>query len=445
MKKRDLLQNPYSACSREKKDKGKIMILANDKMIIGYDLSYEYAQISYQRQGGEMPETFALVSGTKQYNIPVSLFKRNGVNQWFLGKEAIAFSKQEEGTLLTGLLQAALEEREIQIGEEVFESIALLALFIKRSLYLPGKECKPDKLAGIMITLPDLSEKMIALLQRLVLLLNLPDCKIYFQGREESIYYYMIHQPRELWNGDVLFFDSSEETLKSYRFMKNSNTRPMVAFVEESFHGALSGEDEEKDGQFLEIVRQRAADISSSVFLLGEGFNGEWCQESLRFLCHNRRVFKGNDLYSRGACYSLQEKMSDRSSQNPSIIFLGKDKLKTNVGMEVSRQGEDSYLAILDGGENWYECQKQWDLILREGNVLKFKLTPLDGRNVRYVEVVLDGLPLREKNTTRLHLEAVMTNERTVKITIKDMGFGEMFPSSDLCFVQQFDLGPGGR
>lgn len=421
------------------------MILANDKMIIGYDLSFEYAQISYQRQNGEVPETFALASGTRQYNIPVCLFKRSEVNQWFLGKEALSFAGHEEGTLVKGLLREALEQKEICIGEEVFESIALLALFIKRSLYLPGKECKLDKVAGIMFTVPFLSEKMIDLLQRLSVLLNLPDCKIYFQSREESIYHYMIHQPKELWNEDVLLFDSSDACLKSYRFMKNSNTKPMVAFVEETDHGALTGEDEEKDGQFLQIVQQSAADISTSVFLLGEGFNGEWCQDSLRLLCHNRRVFKGNDLYSKGACYSIQERVIDRTGHAPSIIFLGKDKLKTNVGMEVSRQGEDSYLAILDGGENWYECHKTWDVILREGNVIKFKLTPLDGRNVRYIEVVLDGLPQREANTTRLHLEASMTNERTLKIQIRDMGFGEMVPSSELCFTQQIDLNQGGR
>ena len=76
--------------------------------------------------------------------------------------------------------------------------------------------------------------------------------------------------------------------------MKNSNTRPMVAFVEEKDFGALTGEDEEKDGQFLQIVQQSAPDSSSSVFLLGEGFNGEWCQDSLRLLCHNRfeRIFR---------------------------------------------------------------------------------------------------------------------------------------------------------
>lgn len=141
----------------------------------------------------------------------------------------------------------------------------------------------------------------------------------------------------------------------------------------------------------------------------------------------------------------MQEKMIDRSGQMSNMIFLGKDKLKTNIGMDVSRQGEDSYLAILDGGENWYECHKEWDVILREGNTVRLKITPLDGRNVRYIEVVLDGLPQRENNLTRLHMDASMVNERILKIRIKDMGFGEMFPSSELSFTQEIDLLEGGK
>ena len=419
------------------------MILANDRMIIGYDLSYQYAQISYCRQNGDTPETYAMVGGTRQYNIPVCLFKRKEVNQWFLGKEAVAFSGQEEGTMLDGLLEAALENEETYIGEECFESVALLALFVKRSLYLPGKECRPDKVSGIMFTVPQLSEKMVSVLQKLIVLLNLPNCRILFQSREESIYHYMVHQPKELWNDDVLLYDNINNRMKSYRCMKNENTRPVVAFVEEADHGLLSGDAQEKDGQFFQIVQSTASDISNCVFLLGEGFNGDWCQESLRLLCHNRRVFKGNDLYSKGACFGMQERMNDQESQH--MIFLGRDKLKTNVGMEVSRQGEDSYLAILDGGENWYECHKKWDVILREGNSIRLKLTPLDGRNVRYVEIVLDGLPIREPKMTRLHLEAKMLNTGTLQLEISDMGFGDFAPASSLNFIQQIDIMPGGR
>ena len=117
-----------------------------------------------------------------------------------------------------------------------------------------------------------------------------------------------------------------------------------------------------------------------------------------------------------------------------------KDKLKINIGMDLLRQGENSYLAVLDGGESWYECKKEWDIILKEGNQVIFKITPLDGRDARYVEVVLDGLPKRDSGMTRLHLKAVMKNETMMEVMIEDMGFGEFEPSSQLTFSQQIDL-----
>lgn len=417
-------------------------MLNNDKMVIGYDLSYQYAQISYCHLHDDTPKTYALLGAARQYNIPACLFKRDKVNQWFLGKEAAAFAAQEEGTLIENLLMTALESEDMEIAGEHFETIALLALFVKRSLYLPEKECRPDKVAGIMFTVPVLTEKMIFLMQRMILLLNMPECQICFQSREESIYYYVTHQPKDLWREDVLIFDSSQNEIRSYRFKKNQNTRPMVGFVEEAEHGRLLGEDEEKDGAFAEIVSDTAKASDGCVFLLGEGFHGEWCQDSLRLLCHNRRVFKGNDLYSKGACFGMQARLLAEKQQQ--MIFLSKDKLRTNVGMQVLRQGEESYLAILDGGENWYECKKEWDIILDEENAIGLKLTPLDGRNVRNIEIVLDELPQRKAKMTRLHMQAVMKSSTLMELQITDMGFGELAPSSDLHFSQEIDLGFGG-
>ena len=189
------------------------------------------------------------------------------------------------------------------------------------------------------------------------------------------------------------------------------------------------------------MVRESALLTDACVFLLGEGFHGEWCRDALRLLCHNRRVFKGNDLYSKGACMGMKEKLSGQS--NAQMIFLSKDKLRTNVGMQVLRGTKESYLAILDGGENWYDSGKEWDVILTEGNALVFCLTPLDGRNVRNIEVVLDELPKRRDKMTRLHLQAGMKSSTMMEVQITDMGFGDFAPSSNMKFVQQIDLSIG--
>ncbi len=416
-------------------------MLNNDKMIIGYDLSYQYAQISYSRFGTDVPLTYAPEDKARQFNIPLCLFKRDKVNQWFLGREAVAADEQEEGCFLDNLFMLALEQDEITVREEVFETVALLALFIKRSLYLPGKECRPERVEGIMFTLPVLSEKVVALMQQLIVLLNMPDCRICFQSREESIYHYIVHQSKEIWREDVLIYDSSREEIVSYRFKLNRNTRPVVAFVEEKMLDRLFGDDEQKDGQFLEMVRDSVLVSDACVFLLGEGFHGDWCQDALRLLCHNRRVFKGNDLYSKGACMGMREKLSGQT--NAQMIFLSKDKLRTNVGMQVLRGTKESYLAILDGGENWYDCGKEWEVILTEGNELVFCLTPLDGRNVKNIEVVLDELPKRRNKMTRLHLQVEMKSSTIMEVQITDMGFGDFAPSSNMKFVQQIDLSVG--
>jgi len=298
-----------------------------------------------------------------------------------------------------------------------------------------------EKAAGIMFTLPVLTEKTVALMQRLIVLLNLPDCRIGFQSREESIYHYIVRQPKEIWRENVLIYDSNAEEITAYRFKMNRNTRPVVAFVEEKVLGRIYGEEEQKDSLFAQMVKESAESSDACVFLLGEGFHGEWTQDSLRLLCHNRRVFKGNDLYSKGACFGMQEKLADKKQAQ--MIFLSKDKLHTNVGMQVMRASEESYLAILDGGENWYDASKEWDIILTQGNELVFRLTPLDGRNIRNVEVVLDELPKRRSKMTRLHLQASMKSNTVMEVEITDMGFGDFAQATNMHFIQQIDLSIG--
>ena len=126
------------------------------------------------------------------------------------------------------------------------------------------------------------------------------------------------------------------------------------------------------------------------------------------------------------------------------MIFLSKDKLRTNVGMQVMRKGEESYLALLDGGENWYECKKEFDVILTKENAVVFRLIPLDGRNIKNVEIILDELPQRREKMTRLHLEVSMSSAVMMEVKIADMGFGEFAKSSGLTFNQQIDLSVGG-
>ena len=108
----------------------------NGQVLIGYDLSDAYAQISYYLPDGEDAETLAVVAGTEQYNIPMALCKKKETNQWLFGKDALRIAKEQEGFLVEKLPFLAWKGEMVTVGEESFDPVALLTLFIRRSLSL---------------------------------------------------------------------------------------------------------------------------------------------------------------------------------------------------------------------------------------------------------------------------------------------------------------------
>ena len=95
------------------------------KLIVGYDLGEEYSQISYSVEGKDV-ETLSLIAGTQEYSIPTLLYKREGVNQWFYGKEALRYAQEEQGVLVNDILQLAVDGEEVLI--EGTEAVSMASL-----------------------------------------------------------------------------------------------------------------------------------------------------------------------------------------------------------------------------------------------------------------------------------------------------------------------------
>lgn len=412
----------------------------NAKIVIGYDLGKMFSQVSYYAVGDTDPCTVSPVAGTEQYNIPTVLCKRARVSQWYYGREALK-NQGEEGILVDHLLEKALQGEDVLVEDTTYDPVALLTLFIKRSLATLNMQVSLNRAEVFMFTVEELSPRMVEVLGKIVAGLQLKCPQIYFQSHIESFYYYMLHQQAELWKREVFVFEYND-CLRTLRFQCNRNTTPKVVFIEHLDYPDMKrisfSQDEtertiqqqELDEQFGQLCEEclRDADVST-IFLIGEGFKEGWTRQSLKILCRNRRVFQGNNLYSKGACYSGMEKLKP-GEHTGEYVYLGEDKLKSNIGMKALRRGEDSYLAILDAGVNWYEARTDFDLILESGNVLCFTITPLTGANITEKTVTLDGLPERPRSTTRLRIHAEMTAVHTLTLEITDMGFGELFKSS---------------
>lgn len=419
------------------------------KYIIGYELGKKHVQISYLKIGDKEPETFSTVAGQEQYNIPFALYKQEDKNLWYIGKEALAKHQEMGGILLTNLLENALLQEMTEVNLETYDSAALLALFVKRSLSYLSFVAPVEKQVAIMFTVENLEQKTVEILRQMVEYLQMPQVLIQFVGKEESFFYYNLHTDSSLWTNRVYMYEMQENKLQSYQLYLNRQTKPVVTLIEKKEYEEFpmyeneepTGEEKEiRDQIFLEYVTEDMEEkIVSTVYLIGDGFLGEWYQKSVRFLCGKRRVFLGNNLYSKGACFALLDKM-EPTELSASYVYLGTDKVKANVGMELIRQGAPSYLAILDGGSSWYDCKKEWDMILEGDNRLVFRITPLDGKNTTQTEIVLHGLLMNKNPLCRIRVESYMENPTTLKLKFKEMGFGEFYPSQGQYWEETIEL-----
>lgn len=423
-------------------------LLHHGKLVVGYDLGEEYSQISY-RIGEDDVETLSSVAGEEQYNIPTVLCKRPGVNQWFYGKEALRCAQEDEGILVENILQLALTGEPVQIEGITFEPTALLALFMKRSLGLLSQVSSPERITALMITCEKLDGRLIEVLNQAVDSMHLKTDKVYYQSHAESFYNYVIQQSAELWRSRVLLLEYQGTRVLAHCMDCNRRTTPVVVFIESWEYNmppyepmpeeeSLRREKMERlDREFTDIASQVCRNTAvSSVYLIGEHYSEEWMKESLRNLCMGRRVFQGNNLYSKGACFSMAERLNP-SEVGKAHVFLGEDKLKSNIGMNLLDRGQESYCALLDAGVNWYEARQQFEFYVRGGNEFDLQIISLIGGESRTVRITLeDMLP----GMSRMRAKLFLTGERELVVEVEDLGFGSFRPATHQMWRRQIAL-----
>ena len=195
---------------------------SNEKrFVLGYDLGEKVSQISFLASDADMPETLSVLAGSELYNIPTVLCKRNDVNQWFYGKEAVRHIEDGDGIPVYSLVSAAREGKPVVVGNAEYDPIALLTLFVKRSLSLRSMELSLDNVDAIMFTTRSLDNRMIQVLNAVTSALELKTNNIYYQSHEESFYNYMLYQPDDLMYHSVLACDYDLDELHVYEMTIN--------------------------------------------------------------------------------------------------------------------------------------------------------------------------------------------------------------------------------
>lgn len=423
------------------------------RFVLGYDLGEKVSQISFLASDADMPETLSVLAGSELYNIPTILCKRKDVNQWFYGKEAVRHIEDGDGIPVRDLLASAKLGLSVVVGDTEYDPIALLTLFIKRSLSLLSMELSMNDVDAVMFTTRSLDMRMVQVLNAVTASLELGNAQVFYQSHEESFYNYMLYQPDDITHHSILACDYDIDKLSVFDMTLNYKTRPVVATIDVTTYddlpikGGFPKEASEYhkvcewlDDEFLTIMQKSCEDrIVSTVFLLGDGFKEKWTKRSLEYLCRTRRVFQGNNLFSKGASIAARERIHPGQKAGR-FVFLGEDKLKSNLGMKLLKCGTEVYYALLDAGVNWYEASTGFDIIMDQSGILNIEVTPLTGKRPRVVQLLLDGLTKRPPGTTRLKVSMDMSSVNEVNVRVTDLGFGELFPATGQVWEQTIEV-----
>lgn len=411
---------------------------------VGIDLRDDVCQISYgvipEQSGGEQlqePVTWSAVPGEDRFDIPTVLCRKRGENLWFYGTEAVQKSADPEMIFLPHLLQQALDGTPVSIDDEEYDPEALLALFLSRCLAAVSGVVPKDAVRAVLFACRKMDSRTIEVLDDVRSRLDL-DCSVWYESFAGAFYDFMLNQTQELREPGTILFEYEEGgKLRVCRLLFNLHTTPVVAYREEKEYPGLFAEDDAgRDVEFLRIAgEEMRGKVFSSVYLIGSGFKGGWMKKSAAWLCRGRRVFLGNNLYSKGAaCGAIL-----RETKAPVLgryYFLDSNKLRSNIMIEVLDHGQRKEETLLEAGVNWYEVHQTADLILDGTGELNLVLRPLTGGEPEPFHIRLDRLPVREGRITRIRMTFTMRSADKVRILIEDLGFGEIFPSSGLRWEQ---------
>lgn len=396
------------------------------KRYIGIDLNEKYAMISCFTQEMPEPNTFSMVAGSEAYQIPVSLCKKRGSRQWFYGDEAKKCAKEAGSFYIDGMLKKALAKETAEFEGTIYDVSELLFVFLKKLLLLPSggeEDFLPD---WLVITTENMNLEYRKLFGLFAEWMKIPTERMMLLDYRESFYYYAFSQPAEICLHDVALYYYMRGKIFSWRLNRDKTTVPQVASIEEKQYEAVL---KDRDEAFTEIAENDfAGRIISSVYLIGDGFDGDWMKRSLAFLCRGRRVFMGKNLFCKGACYAAA--VREEEADWP-YLYMGDNELRLNISLKVENKGKTEFLTLITAGENWYEAGGECEVILRGSASVEFWFQPPKSMEASVRLLELTDLPKREDRTTRLRITAKPAAADKISFRIMDMGFGEIVRSSE--------------
>lgn len=414
--------------------------------ILGYDLNEKSCQISYYDERKDEPETLKFAAS--HYQIPLMLGYLK--DRWVYGREAKYLGEQNPSLVIQDLFGKAMRREKVRVGTRLRDAVWLLAKFISLTL------ADYDDIRCITFSTPVTNVDVTKMLKGIGSYLGVDKEYVCVQDYKESFCQYMFYQPKELWQYESALFFCDGQVIRAYMLRKlkaeNGVNDDMFVTVDEVASARI--QELEAIYPFLNLEMEQVKDadesfktfiqgvfekkVVSSVYLTGEGFEQKWYPNSLKVLCNGRRAFIGNNLYSKGACYTSLRKYRNYGD---GPVYLDGSRMTEQISLRMRVGGKECWYPLVSWGTHWYEADGQWEVLLEDTSDIEIHIESLVDDEMQVETVSLEGLAERKDYSLRLQVEVMFLDERTCKVIFKDIGFGEFFAATDFQVEKEICLG----
>lgn len=405
------------------------------KLIVGYDLCEDFTQISCYSYKTFEPIPICKGEEDEYYQIPTALCVKKETKLWVYGDEAIACGSNGEGILVDQLLAKIKSGEEVEILGQKFNGILLLEKFIKKSLMLVKNYFPTEPITKIVVTIRGTEPILVAGIYEALASIGLEKDRAVVISHASAFIYYALSQDKALWMNDVGLFDFDEHSLSYYQISINRRIQPSIAglkkkdFTDTLNYSMLKQKRANASYAFENIAKTVLyKQIITTIYFTGKGFEGGWANEAIKSLCAGRRVFIGQNLYTKGACYAAKELSGDKKLGG--YILLNDEMTTSSVWLRVYNDAKIKEELLAEAAIPWYEVNRSIEVIPEGEAEIEVLLRNIMTKETVRERLIPDHFPSRPNRMTRLEINLTCTDQSTFKIAVKDLGFGDSYPET---------------
>ncbi|MDF2589230.1 MAG: hypothetical protein K0S41_3071 [Anaerocolumna sp.] len=426
---------------------GGISVTEQRSLIVGFDLCDDYSQITCFSNKTMEPESICLNLDKTKYLIPTVLGVKKHSKDWIFGEDVIQNENTDTVEIIKGLLDKVEKNEETTVLGVKFGPITLLEKYLRKCLHLLKLYYPSNNILKIVITLKEVTKNLETGVYNALDNLGIGKDRAYVTSHMQSYQYYALSQSKDLWMNDIGLFDFDHIGLTYHQISINRKSHPyFVQMIEKDFSDVLNNKmlsDNTKTEQLSYTFDNIAKNvlhkqIVSTLYITGKGFEHNFADKVLRDLCVGRRVFKGQNLYAKGACYLAKERCGEHKLDD--FLIASGEMITTTISLAGYFDAKGVEVILAKAATPWHEIDEKLDLLLDETEQVDISIKNVVSMSQTTYNILLDGLPNRPNKMTRVQVRLKFLNKSTAIITVKDLGFGEFYPSSNRIWEKEIIL-----